>query len=125
MRDNVRKNLKRMEEQLLMETSLEEEFGDWLKEEEEPEEDWLADARELLGDAPSGKKQMFDFDAEDEADEDVTTVYAPAPGKKKKTKAAKKAKAKKEKGVGGLVFLACLELIGIGAVVVWWLLWLL
>lgn len=106
-----------------MEASLEEEFGDWLKEEDE-EEDWLADARELIADNP-GKSRIFDFDAEEDEDED-TTVYAPQ--KKKKTKAAKKpkkTKPKKEKGVGGLVFLACLELIGIGAVVVWWLLWLL
>ena len=125
MRDDVRKNLKRMEEQLLVEASLEEEFGDWLKEDEE-EEDWLADARELLGDTPPRKPQMFDY--EEEEDEEETTVYAPSPKKKIKTKAAKKqkkAKAKKEKGVGGLVFLACLELIGIGAVIVWWLLWLL
>ena len=35
MRDDPKKNLKRVEEELLSEMSLEEEFGDWLDEEEE------------------------------------------------------------------------------------------
>ena len=122
MRDDAKKNLKRVEEELLAEVSLEEEFGDWIKE----EEDWLEDARELLTDNASRSRRAFDFDAEEEDD---STVYAPSK-KQAKTKAqkkvkAKKAKVRKEKGVGGLVFLALLELVGIAAVLVWWVLWLL
>ena len=120
MRDDAKKNLKRVEEELLAEVSLEEEFGDWIKE----EEDWLEDARELLTDNASRSRRAFDFDAEEEDD---STVYAPSKKQvRAKTRAQKKAKkAKKEKGVGGLVFLVLLELVGIGAVLVWWLLWLL
>ena len=122
MRDDPKKNLKRVEEELLSEMSQEEEFGDWLDEEEE-ETDWLEDTRELLADS-APRKQAFDYDAEEEDD---STVYAPSKKQvRAKTRAQKKAKkAKKEKGVGGLVFLACLETLGIVAVLLWWVIWLL
>ena len=47
-----------------------------------------------------------------------------AKQEKKQRKAEKKQRKKKQKGIGGLIFLALLELAGIFAIIWWWLQWL-
>ncbi len=94
---------------------------DWFAQEDHKEEEWLdeqlRDAHELMGDDAGRRKvTMYDYDAEADAEEPAPAVYTDTPKKKK---------AKKEKGIGGLVFLACLETLGIIAVLLWWALWLL
>lgn len=91
-----------------------------LKEEEweelpaEEEDDWLADAKALLGDSPAprcGQPKSVDFSRTVYADEEMSesdALYVEPP---------------KRKGAGGLVFLALLELIGIGLVILWWMKW--
>ena len=125
MFDDPKKDLKWLQEQLLAEELREEEDREDTR--EQSDEDWFGDqelwldeeleeARELLEEP----RRPFDYDAQDE--DDAPAVYADPP---KKGKAKKEKKPKKEKGIGGLVFLACLEVIGIAAVLVWWALWLL
>ena len=112
MFDDPKKDLKWLESQLLAE---EETPG------EDSEEDWLAEARVLMDNDYSGsaRQESVLYDDEEEAEAENLAVYADAPP------APKAKKPKKEKGIGGLVFLACIETLGIIAVLLWWVLWLL
>ena len=123
MFDDPKKDLAWLEAQLLAEEAPQEEAPEeeWF----ETEEDWLdAELREahaLMGDAPARsrtKEDIFAFLEEDAAREEAP-AYADGP------RQAEPKKKKKEKGVGGLVFLACLETLGIIAVLLWWVIWLL
>lgn len=132
MFDDPKKDLKWLEQQLLAEEQPQQEASDedllraadaFLLEEEDWLEEELQQARVLTGDAPrqQGQTDIFGFLEEDFAPdnspaEEPPLRSMPQTGKKKK---------KKEKGVGGLVFLACLETVGIIAVLLWWLIWLL
>lgn len=57
--------------------------------------------------------------ADEEFDESTALLV-----ERKKTGQAKREKQPKRKGIGDLVFLACLELAGILAVIWWWMRWL-
>lgn len=122
MFDDPKKNLRRMEEALWeaeYEDTPEEENPDWT----EGEEDWLEQAKELLDEDPpirnhangyGARNYAVDFDRtvydDEEEMDDKKAVYDDAPP---------------PKGIGGLVFLAVLELLGIVAIALWWLKWLL
>lgn len=114
MFDDPKKDLNRLNSQLLAE------------EPEVEEEDWLEaelKAAHALMDNDYSRPQnrevpLYDYE-EDEEEEDIA-LYADAPQPSEKTK-----KPKKQKGIGGLVFLACLETLGIIALILWWVLWLL
>ena len=132
MFDDPRKELRRLEEELLaaeyeQEEQIEqydefEDFGEY-----DEDEAILAEARALIGEEEPpiyrnhangyGTRMpnpAVDFNrtvyADEEFDEDSAVLVE---------------KKKKEKGIGGLVFLAILELIGILGIVGWWVLWLL
>lgn len=122
MFDDPKKELKRLEAQLLAEEEHQDGSAgadDWF----EDEEDWLdaelCEARILMGESPvrSGRPEdVFRF-LEEDAEEEAPAAPIPAVDR-----AGRK---RKEKGVGGLVFLACLETLGIIAVLLWWVVWLL
>lgn len=110
MFDDPKKDLKWLEQQLLAQEQSQEEP-------EEEEEDWLEqelqDARTLLK-PRSRPEDVFRFLEEDAEEEDIPVL--PSRGRRHK---------RKEKGLGGLVFLACVELLAIAALLIWWALWLL
>ncbi len=115
MFDNPKEDLQWLQDQLLAEEDAP----------VEAEEDWL-DAELRAAHAlmdndysrPARKEAgIFDYVPEEE---DEVAVYADVPQEPPKAK-----KPKKEKGIGGLVFLACLETLGIIGVLLWWALWLL
>lgn len=117
--DDPRRELRRLEEELLAEEREEEyeEFGDYGFEEYDEDAELLAQAKALIGDeAPPVRRRnpAVDFNrtvyADEEFDEDDAVLVK---------------KRKKEKGIGGLLFLAILELMGILGIVGWWILWLL
>ena len=132
MFDDPRKELRRLEEELLAaeyeeEEPIEEydEFEDFGAYDED--EVILAEARALIGDEEPpiyrnhangyGARQpnpAVDFNRTVYADEEFDEADAVLVEKRKK-----------EKGIGGLVFLAILELIGILGILGWWVLWLL
>ena len=110
MFDDPKKDLKWLEEQLLAQEQ---------SQEEPEEEDWLElelqEAYTLL--KPQHRSQpedVFRFLEEDTEEEEVPIV--PSRGRRYK---------RKEKGLGGLVFLACAEMLAIAALLIWWALWLL
>ena len=110
MFDDPKKDLKWLEEQLLAQE----------QSQEEPEEEvWLElelqEVRAML--KPQRRSQpedVFRFLEEDAEEEEVSVV--PSRGRRHK---------RKEKGLGGLVFLACAEMLAIAALLIWWALWLL
>ena len=110
MFDDPKKDLKWLEEQHLAQEQ---------SQEEPEEEDWLElelqEAYTLL--KPQHRSQpedVFRFLEEDTEEEEVPIV--PSRGRRYK---------RKEKGLGGLVFLACAEMLAIAALLIWWALWLL
>ena len=110
MFDDPKKDLKWLEQQLLVQEQ---------SQEEPEEEDWLElelqEAYTLL--KPQHRSQpedVFRFLEEDTEEEEVPIV--PSRGRRYK---------RKEKGLGGLVFLACAEMLAIAALLIWWALWLL
>ena len=110
MFDDPKKDLKWLEQQLLAQEQ---------SQEEPEEEDWLElelqEAYTLL--KPQHRNQpedVFRFLEEDTEEEEVPIV--PSRGRRYK---------RKEKGLGGLVFLACAEMLAIAALLIWWALWLL
>ena len=119
MFDDPKKDLKWLENQLLAEDAVPDaDAGDGISEEEDWLEDELKEARALMDNDYSHRESVL-YDQEEEEGDDGLAVYSdlpPAPEGKK---------TKKEKGIGGLVFLACLETLGIIAVLLWWVLWLL
>ncbi len=103
MFDDPRKELKRLQDQLL-------------EEEDDDLGDMLADAHRLLG---------------DEEEEDEPSPVRPAPGRTRNRDRSdtdledysrRVHDGPKKKGVAGLVFLLCLELMGIAALAAYWLL---
>ena len=119
MFDDPKKNLKWLEQQLLEEEETEE--VDWLEEE-------LRQAHELMDNdysRPAASVALYDYEEEVADENEDVALYADEPQPKRGKKAKKEEKPKKEKGIGGLVFLACIETLGIIAVGLWWVLWLL
>lgn len=123
MFDDPKKELRRMEEELFAaEYEEEPESG---SESEYEDEDWLQQARELLGEeeeppirnhangyGASPRNMAPDFGRMAYADEELDesrAVFDEAP---------------KKKGAGGLVVLALLEVLGILAILWWWKQWL-
>lgn len=111
MFDDPKKDLKWLEQQLL---ALEQP-----QEEPEEDEDWLdlelQEVRAMLKpQRQSQPEDIFRFLEEDGEEEEVPV--APSRGRRHK---------RKEKGLGGLAFLACAELLAIAALLIWWALWLL
>ena len=108
MFDDPRKELRRLEQQLLAE-----EEDDWL-------DDELAEAHRLMGDDPdeeeyddaprSPRARSRNTDLPDVDLEEYSDEIHDEP---------------KKKGLGGLLFLICLELLGIAAVAAYWWLFLL
>ena len=131
MFDNPRRELEWLEEELLAaeeEEVPEEDDEEYYDEDflsdgshQDLEDDWLEDVEALLGpeepDAPSRpvrrrKNPAVDFPRavyDDEELDESAAVFDDDPP---------------PKGIGGLVFLAILEVLGILAVVGWWLKWL-
>lgn len=128
MFDDPKKELQRLERELLAaeyeeeEEEREAEFG---SEFDFEEEDWLREAKALIGEEEEipirnhangygtrPRNYATDFDRtvydDEEIDEDKA-VFADPP---------------KSKGIGGLVLLALLEVLGILAIVWWWIKWL-
>ena len=124
MFDDPKKNLRRMEEALWEAEYESSQPGESDDDPDWTEDDWLEEAKELLDheDIPirnhangyGARNYAVDFertvyDDEDEMD-DRKAVYDEGP---------------RPKGIGGLVILAALELLGIVAIALWWLQWLL
>lgn len=123
MFDDPKKDLKWLNEQLLAQEQPEEQEEDWFGEEDWLDEE-LKEARALMDSDYSRpvrrEATLYDYEEEAEDDGEELALYTDDPQPAKKGK-----KPKKEKGIGGLVFLACLETLGIIAVLLWWVLWLL
>ena len=115
MFDDPKKDLKWLEQQLLAQEQ---------SQEESEEEDWLElelqEVRAML--KPQRRSQpedVFRFLEEDTEEEDTEEGEVPiVPSRGRRYK-------RKEKGLGGLVFLACAEMLAIAALLIWWALWLL
>lgn len=128
MFDDPKKELRRLEQELLAAEyeeepeEQEEEFGSGFAFEED---DWLQEAKTLIGEEEEipirnhangygtrPRNYAVDFDRtvydDEEMDEDKA-VFVDEP---------------KPKGIGGLVLLALLEVLGIVAIVWWWIQWL-
>ena len=97
MFDDPKKELQRVEAQLRA-----------AQEEDTDNTDWLAEAKSMMDREFEGDSADTVAFEEDEDGEDEFSVSAP----------------NKKKGIAGLIVLMCLELLGIGAVVYWWLQWL-
>ena len=126
-----RKELRRLEEQLLAE----EDPGPDVPEDTLRMDDELEEARRLLGD------EMPDDEEEEDEDPEpmVYRNFANGYGRRQSVPVRNRDRfdrdleeysdqvhdEPREKGVRGLVILACLELLGIAAVIVYWLLFLL
>lgn len=116
MFDDPGKELRRMKDELLA--------AEYEEEAEYEDEDWLEEAKELIGEEEfpirnhangyGTRNYAVDFNRmvyDDEELDETAAVFAEEPEKKK--------------GIGGLVLLALLELLGILAIVWWWVRWLL
>lgn len=123
MFDDPKKELRRMEQELLAAEYEEEPEPDFGDEFELEEGDWLQEAKALIGDEEEipirnhangygTRNYAVDFDRtvydDEEMDEDKALF----------------AEETKSKGIGGLVVLALLEVLGIVAIVLWWVQWL-
>lgn len=129
MFDDPKEALRRLEQRLLAE---EDRKG---PEEPEFEEDWLedelAEAHRLLGDDPDGDDDDDSYPAAPTRRQGSgVRNYANGYGAARNTDPAdlnmeeysdRVYRAPREKGVGGLVLLACLETLGIVALVAYWL----
>ena len=131
MFDDPRKELRRLEEQLLAE----EDPGPDVPEDTLRMDDELEEARRLLGD------EMPDDEEEEDEDPEpmVYRNFANGYGRRQSVPVRNRDRfdrdleeysdqvhdEPREKGVRGLVILACLELLGIAAVIVYWRLFLL
>ena len=119
MFDDPKKELRRMQDELLAA-----EMEEWLEQTQSQDiNELLDDAKDFLEEEPpvrnfangygaQPRNYAVDFDRtvyDDEEFDDDAAVFVEEP---------------KKKGIGGLVFLAILELIGIVAIVVWWIKWL-
>ena len=120
MFDDPKKELKKLEEQLLKEE-------EWLERE-------LAAARELIGDQPVKKVKKTVENKEDapvrgseETRKKAEKVVVPASGDYDldKKKAKKKKKKKAGKSNRGLVILAILETLGIVGIIAYWMIMIL
>lgn len=115
MFDDPKKDLKWLEQQLLAQEQ---------SQEESEEEDWLElelqEAYTLLKpqhrNQPEDVFRFLEEDTEEEDTEEGEVPIVPSRGRRYK---------RKEKGLGGLVFLACAEMLAIAALLIWWALWLL
>jgi len=126
MRKNPREDFRWLEEELLALNEDEE-----TEEETETDEDlqWWEEDEECRNTGWS----VGIYEDDEEFDEDAA-ILALTPKEKRrqdlrqrrqqKAEKVQKKKKKKEKGIGGLVFLALLELAGIFAIIWWWIQWL-
>ena len=122
MFDDPGQNLKWLEEELLAAEEAEapeedpEEYGeDFYEDTPDPDEDWLEEVDALLApEKPARRRRHPAVDYtrtvydDEELDEDAAVFDDDPP----------------PKGIGGLLILAILEVLGILAVVGWWLKWL-
>ena len=122
MFDDPGQNLKWLEEELLAAEEAEapeedpEEYGeDFYEDTPDPDEDWLEEVDALLApEKPARRRRNPAVDYtrtvydDEELDEDAAVFDDDTP----------------PKGIGGLLILAILEVLGILAVVGWWLKWL-
>lgn len=134
MFDDPHKQLKWMEQELLAAETEEEGYQeeDFDEAFEETAEDYDDDqlinmVNELIREEPGGfRNPAVDFSrtiyADEEFDEDASVTATKAQKRQKKT--AKKEAPQKNTNIRGLVFLACLEILGILAIIGWWLRWL-
>ena len=84
---------------------------DFALRETETEDDWLQDAKDLLGEYDNEQLYPTDLPRTKYADEEMSesdALYVEKP---------------QCKGAGGLVILALLELIAIALIILWWLKW--
>ena len=118
MFDDPKEELRRLQQRLLEEED---------REEPDPDEDWLADAQEFLGDDP-------DDEEEEEPEEPPVRNYANGYGRARNRDRAdleledyseEVYRGPRKKGTGCLVTLLCLELLGIAALAAYWYLVLL
>lgn len=121
MFDDPKKELRRMEEELLA-TQYEEEQGPDFGSQFEIEDDWLQEAKALIGDEeePPIRNHAGGYGARSK--DPGSTLHEEEPLEESK---AVLAGEPKKKGIGGLMLLALLELVGILAIVLWWVQWLL
>ena len=131
MFDDPRKNLQWLEEELLAEEeeeseeALDEEFDDLMDraddlldvDEVSPHTRGFAFSRPKKNPAVDFSRMVYDDEV---FDEDAAVLAEDPPRRRgRKTEAAPK-----KKGINGLVFLAFLEVLGILAIIGWWLRWL-
>lgn len=128
MFDDPKEELRRLQQRLLEEEEWEAPGSD---------EDWLADAHALLGDDPDETDEDMDltrvygsFDWQEPEVRNFANGYGKVRNRDRadldmEDYSEEVYRAPREKGVWGLVILACLELLGIGALAAYWLLVLL
>ena len=135
MFDNPKKHLQWMEEELLAEEntdepediSAEDPGDDW---EQLLMDDWDPTEPPKNNPAVNFGRAFYQYEILDEEPAALLTPTGTAQRiisqnqKKEKHRREKQAK-QKEKGIGGLIFLALLELLGIFMIIGWWILWLL
>ena len=106
----------------LREAELEENMD--IQEEEEEEADWLQEAKDLLNESATERLPIRNlannYGRKSESVDFARTAYADEEMRESDALYVEKPR---RKGAGGLVFLAFLELVGIGFVIMWWLKW--
>lgn len=110
MFDDPRKELERLQRQLLD------------GEEEKKIDDLLSDAYRLLGDEAPDAPRTRPAPARTQPPLPRTWAPEEEDGEPEDESPRRNAKEKDNRGVTGLLLLLCLELLGIGAVVIYWLL---
>ena len=130
MFDDPRKELRRLEEQLLAE----EDPGPDVPEDTLWLDDELEEARRLLGDETPDDEEEEDEDPEPMVYRNFANGYgrrqsAPVRNRDRFDRDLEEYSDQvhdepREKGVRGLVILACLELLGILGILGWWMVWL-
>ena len=110
MFDNPKKELERLQQQLLAaEEPVAEEDSFYDEQCDDPDASFDDDLAYVLDEDSDFSSRSAGFDIQDEPYVMDTDRYVPAP---------------KKKGVGCLLFIAFLELIAAGALIAWWMGWL-
>ena len=118
MFDDPRRELNRLQQELLVEEE-EEEY------EEVSEEDDLADILEMLHrDNPRQPAYREDAEAVEEEEDWQEDWEEDYEDETQDSRTLYRERPRRKKGIRGLVILACLELLGIMLILGWWLLWL-
>ncbi len=138
MGKHPREDFRWLEEELLAVEAKEEVVEEPVPETDD-EDAWLRETKALLGEsvpnpAVDWGRTLYDDEAFDEGFDADAALEALTPRQKRAMKKQEKARIKQEKKekklekkrsrIGDLVFLAILELLGILAVIGWWIQWL-